>query len=43
MVDLYVKLVKAGVKTINEVPLAFRERVKVKINQLEEESTTINE
>lgn len=32
MVDLYVTLIKAGMRTIDEVPAKFKEQVHAKLN-----------
>lgn len=32
MVDLYVTLIKAGMKTIDDVPAKFKEQVQAKLN-----------
>lgn len=35
MVNLYVKLILAGVKTIEEVPITFREKVRMILEEEE--------
>lgn len=32
MVDLYVKLIKAGMRTIDDVPAKFKDEVQAKLN-----------
>ena len=37
MLELYVTLVKAGIRTINSIPVAFREKVKAAIEAEKQE------
>ena len=36
MLELYIKLVKEGIRTIESIPVSFREKVKAAVEEKEE-------